>query len=273
LAERGLATMRGPASPSLNEEAGLLVDGFDRPPVIMMPYNPPWYADLIEAQGFRKAKDLLAYWRGHAEQPERLVRMAESLARRHKIVVRSMDKRRFEEEVQRVRTIYNAAWEKNWGFVPMTDAELEHMARKLKPVVDPDLVAFAEVDGQLAGFALGLPDLNRALKHANGRLWPFGWARILWHARKIDTFRVLTLGVLEPFRRTGAAEMMYLHLLRKGPPKGITKGEFSWILEDNAPMRAGLEKLGADLYKVYRLYDRPIPRGAEAPAPPAAPDG
>jgi GNAT superfamily N-acetyltransferase len=258
LRQRGLAVMRGPASPSLNEEAGLLVQGFGSPPVLMMPYNPAWYADLIEGCGFRKAKDLLAYYRGHAAQPERLVRMAEALAKRHRITVRGMDKRRFWDEVERIRTIYNSAWEKNWGFVPMTEAEFTHLAKKMKPVVDPDLVAFAEVDGTLAGFALGIPDLNRALKHADGSLWPLGWAKVLWHSRKIDTFRVLTLGVLEEYRKTGAAEMMYLYLLRTGPPKGITKGEFSWILEDNAPMRAGLEKLGAEVYKVYRLYDRDL---------------
>ncbi|MBA2565641.1 MAG: N-acetyltransferase [Gemmatimonadetes bacterium] len=258
LRESGLRVMRGPASPSTNEECGLLVRGFDSPPVVMMPYNPAWYAELLEGYGFRKAMDLLAYYRGHAQQPERLVRMAEALARRHRIVIRPLDKSRFAEEVELVRSIYNAAWEKNWGFVPMTAEEFDHLARKLKQVVDPDLVAFAEVDGKLAGFALGLPDLNRALRHMGGSLWPFGWLKGLWHSRGIDTFRVLTLGILEEYRKTGAAEMMYLYLLRTGPPKGITKGEFSWILEDNATMRAGLEKLGADLYKVYRMYDLPL---------------
>ncbi len=268
LAERGLSVMRGPASPSLNEEAGLLVEGFDQPPLLMMPYNPSWYADLIEGHGFRKAKDLLAYYRGHAEVPERLTRMAEALGRRHKVIVRPMDKRRYWEEVERVRELYNAAWEANWGFVPMTRAEFTHMAKKMKPVVDPDLVAFAEVDGALAGFTLGIPDLNRALKHAKGSLWPLGWVQILRHSRGIDTFRVLTLGVLEPYRRTGAAEMLILYLLRTGPAKGITKGEFSWILEDNAAMRASLEKLDAHVYKVYRMYDRPIqpPAGPRAGA-------
>jgi GNAT superfamily N-acetyltransferase len=252
---RGLSIMRGPASFSLNEEVGLLVQGFELPPMVLMPYNPPWYQALVEGYGFRKAKDLLAYWRGHAEQPERLVRMAEALAKRHRVVVRPMDKKRFWEEVERIRTIYNKAWARNWGFVPMTEEELTHMAKKLKPVVDPDLIAFAEVDGELAGFGLGLPDLNIALKHAKGRLWPLGWLQILRHSREIDRFRVLTLGVLEEHRRTGAAEMMYLYLLRTGPPKGISKGEFSWILEDNTVMRAGLDKLGAEVYKIYRLYD------------------
>jgi GNAT superfamily N-acetyltransferase len=190
-----------------------------------------------------------------------------------------MDRRRYWDEVAAIRRIYNTAWERNWGFVPMTDEEFTHLAKKMKPVVDPDLVAFAEVDGELAGFALGIPDLNRALRHANGRLFPIGWLKILLHARGIDTFRVLTLGVLEPYRRTGAAEMMYLYLLRTGPKKGITKGEFSWILEDNAVMRAGMEKFDAHVYKTYRLYDLPIGAaqgderrtGAPPPGPAAAP--
>ena len=259
----------------VREEAGLLVQGFDTPPVLMMPWNPPWYADLLEGVGFRKAKDLLAYWRGHAAVPERLSRAANALARRHRVRIRPMDRRRFWDEVAAIRRIYNAAWERNWGFVPMTDEEFTHLAKKMKPVVDPDLIAFAEVDGELAGFALGIPDLNRALRHANGRLLPFGWLKILLHARGIDTFRVLTLGVLEPYRRTGAAEMMYLYLLRTGPKKGITKGEFSWILEDNAVMRAGMEKFDAHVYKTYRLYDLPLgaaPDGARAAGGGAPPD-
>jgi GNAT superfamily N-acetyltransferase len=260
LRERGLSVMRGPASPSSNEEWGLLVQGFDSPPVVMMPYNPPWYADLIEQYGFRKAKDLVAYYLGDEEHPERLIperltRMSEALAKRHKISLRPLDMRHFWAEVERVRTIYNAAWEKNWGFVPMTDEEFMHLAKKMKQVVDPELVVFAEVDGDLAGFALALPDVNHALKHMGGRIFPFGWLKGLWHSRHIDTARVLTLGVLEPFRRTGATEMMYLYLLRAGPRRGLTKGEFSWILEDNTAMRAGLEKLGARVYKTYRLYD------------------
>ena len=179
LAARGLSVMRGPASFSLNEECGLLVRGFDSSPTVMMPYNPPWYADLIEAYGFRKAKDLLAYLARYTTPPERLVRMSDALARRHKITVRPLDKRHYWDEVERVRMIYNTAWEKNWGFVPMTEAEFTHMAKKMRLVVDPHFVAFAEVDGQLAGFALALPDINRALKHMGGRLLPIAWLEVL----------------------------------------------------------------------------------------------
>jgi GNAT superfamily N-acetyltransferase len=258
LTARGLRVMRGPASLSLNEECGLLVHGFDSPPAVMMPYNPPWYAELLEREGFTKAKDLLAYWLGTDSVPNRLARASEMLAKRHRIAIRPLRMKDFWNEVARVHKLYNAAWERNWGFVPMTEDEFHHLARQMKAVVDPNLVAFAEVDDELAGFAMALPDLNRALRYMDGRLLPFGWAKALWHSRRIDTLRVLTLGVLDRYRRTGAAEMLYLYLLRTGPRRGITKGEFSWILEDNWAMRTALEKLGASVYKTYRLYDRPL---------------
>lgn len=262
LRERGLATMRGPASFSLNEECGMLVEGFDGPPMVMMPYNPRWYPELLEEAGGRKARDLLAYWLGYEGEagapPERLVRLADALAARNGIRIRSLDTRRFSEEVERVRDVYNRAWASNWGHVPMTDEELAYMARQLRPVVDPELVLFAEVHGELAGFALALPDLNRVLRRLNGRLLPLGWAKALWYGRRIDAMRVLTLGVLEPWRRMGVAEAMYLHYWRTCARKGITSGEFSWILEDNTLMRTALEKLGARAYRTYRLYDVPL---------------
>lgn len=262
LRARGLSLIRGPASFSLNEECGLLVRGFDGAPKVMMPWNPPWYADLLEACGLRKAKDLLAYYLEYAGAarvpPPRLVRAADLLAQRYGVVIRPMDRSRFWEDVELVRMVYNEAWEKNWGHVPMTDAELKHMAKQLRPVVDPDLVLFAEVRGKLAGFAMGLPDLNMVLRHLGGRLLPFGWAKALWHRRRIDTMRVLTLGVLEPYRKMGVAELMYLHYWSICPPKGITKGEFSWILDDNRLMCTALEKLGAEAYRSYRIYDLPL---------------
>lgn len=258
LSSRGLHTMRGPASFSLNEEAGLLIDGFDGPPVVMMTYNPPWYADLVERYGFTKAKDLLAYLLSNASPTDRLLRAADKLRQRYKVTVRTLDRKRFWDEVALVRRVYNEAWERNWGHIPMTEAELMYMAKQLKPVVDPSLVVFAEVDGELAGFALALPDFNVALKRMNGSLFPFGWAKALWYSRRIRTARVLTLGVLEKYRRAGVGELMELELLKNGQERGIMNGEFSWILEDNPLMRTGLEKMGAKVYRTYRLYDFPL---------------
>lgn len=270
---RGLATVRGPANLSSNEDWGLLVDGYDRDPAIMMPYNPPYYAELIEGAGFHRAKDVLAYDLSvnsyglprdasleeiEARVPERL-RNFERLAReRFGVTVRPFDTKNFDAEIERIRDLYNGAWEANWGFVPFTSAEFDHLAKQLKPVADFDLVAFVEVKGETAGFAIALPDLNQALKHMNGSLFPFGWAKGLWYGRKIDALRVLTLGVLPRFRRTGAAELLYLYLLRVGTRKGIRSGELSWILEDNLAMRTPMEKLGATVTKRYRLYDREL---------------
>lgn len=255
---RGLKTLRGPANFSSNEEWGLLVDGFDSPPVIMMTYNPPRYAGSLEQLGFRKAKDLLAY---HIDSPDpsaRILRTAERMATRRGVVVRPLNMKRFEEEVGKIRTIYNQAWEKNWGFVPMTEAEIVHMAKELKPVVKPQLIILAEKGDDPVGFAMALPDLNMAIKHANGRLFPFGLLKILWYARKINMARVLTLGLIPEYRRLGIDQLLYLRLFQGARQLGITHGELSWILEDNQPMRQALEKVGCRVYKTYRIYEKEL---------------
>ena len=169
-----------------------------------------------------------------------------------------MNMKTFEADVELIRTLYNAAWEKNWGAVPMTDAEFSHMAKQLKPVAVPELVLFANVGDQLAGFVLALPDLNLALKHMDGRLLPFGWAKALWYSRSIHQIRVLTLGVLPQFRRTGAADLLYLNLIKNAKAKGMASGESSWILEDNTLMNQAIEHVGGVAYKTYRLYDKAI---------------
>lgn len=256
--QTGMAVIRGPASFSSNEEWGLLVDGFDSSPAVMMPYNPPRYVELLESLGFSKAKDILAYFLDNPEPPERVVRVAEKMAARKGVIVRNLNTKRMSEEVGKVRDVYNRAWEKNWGFVPMTDAEIEHMAKELKPIVKPELALIAEKDGEPVGFALALPDYNAAVRHANGRLFPFGLLKILWHARRINTLRVLTLGLVPEYRRTGIDQLFYLRLFQGGAKLGINRGELSWILEDNHSMRQALEKIGCRLYKTYRIYEKMI---------------
>jgi GNAT superfamily N-acetyltransferase len=258
LAARGLTTMRGPASFSVNEECGLLVRGFDSPPFIMMPHNHQWYAEALETYGLRKSKDLIAYRHQPTKPPERVVRVAEKLEARHKITIRPMDMKNFERDVALIRGLYNEAWEANWGAIPMTDAEFSHMAKQLKPVAVPELVLFAEVGGKLAGFVLALPDFNVALKHMSGRLLPFGWAIALWKGRSIHQIRVLTLGVLPQFRRTGAADLLYMTLIKNAEAKGMASGESSWILEDNILMNEAIERVGGVAYKTYRMYDKAI---------------
>jgi ribosomal protein S18 acetylase RimI-like enzyme len=261
LAERGLQVMRGPASFSTNESAGLLIEGFESPPAVMMSYNPKYYADLVEGAGFGTAMSMVAYYLDNSVPPEYLLRREERLAKRLDIRLRTLRKKEFDDELDRVRHVYNRAWENNWGFVPMTDAEIRFMARELKPLVlkDPEQVIFAEnAAGEPIGFVLWLKDYNRALIHARGRLFPFGLLRILGHMRGIDFLRVLTLGLVPEYRHQGIDNLLYLRIFREGVAKGIRAGEFGWILESNVRMRKPLEKIGATVYKRFRMYDRAV---------------
>ena len=264
ISARGKDTLRGPMNFSTNDDCGSLIDGFATPPAIMTPHNPPYHARLYAAAGFAKAKDLLAYWIPHDNPPERLVKGVELIKKRKGIVTRSMDMKRFSAEVDLIRLIYNDAWDKNWGFVPMTQPEIEHMAKQLKPVVDPELVVFAEIKGEPIGFALALPDFNIALKHMGGSLFPFGIFAMLWWQRKIHQARVLTLGIKHGYRASGVDALLIHELFLRCGRRGYPRGEFSWILEDNYAMRRPLEATGAIAYKTYRIYDRPV-TGAKAP--------
>lgn len=266
VARRGMDRIRGPMNFSTNEECGLLVDGFDRPPTVMMTHARPYYGRLIESAGYEKGKDLLAYRIDDPDPPERLVRGVERIRRRQGLTLRPMDMRNFRDEVARVQEVYNTAWERNWGFVPMTDAEFRHMAKELKPVVNPELCLIAEnEEGEPVGFVLALPDFNMALKRINGRLLPFGLLKLLWHSRKIDALRVITLGLNPGYRRKGVDAMMYLEIFRRGTAEGFRTAECSWILEDNWDMRRALERMGARADKTYRIYDKPL-RAAEPSA-------
>jgi ribosomal protein S18 acetylase RimI-like enzyme len=221
----------------------------------MMPHGRPYYDALLKGAGLEKAKDLLAYYIEGREVPERLERGGALVEKRNpNVTVRPFDKKRFASEVEKFRTVYNSAWERNWGFVPMTDHEIDHMAKQLKQVLDPGLIRIAEIDGQPVGFALALPDLNQALRHADGRLFPLGLPKILWYARKINRARVLVLGVVKEYRKLGIDVIMYRDLFRYGMEKGYYAGEFSWILEDNMAIRRPLEAFGAEVYKTYRVY-------------------
>ena len=262
---KGLDTLRGPASFSTNDEAGLLVDGFDTPPVLMMPHNPPYYLPLLERAGFHKAKDLLVYQHGDSSGrtppvPERLTRASALLRERLGITLRPLRMRDFAAEVERVKTLYNKAWEKNWGFVPMTDHEIDHLAAQFKPVVVPDLVPFVEKGGEVIGFALALPDLNTFLRsNRSGRMFP-AILRILWalKTRRVHRCRIALLGVLPEYRGKGIDALLYQWIWSRGGAIGYGWGEAGWILEDNTAMNAGLVKMGFTVYKTYRLLDRAL---------------
>ena len=258
LRSRGLAILRGPMSPSINDECGLLVQGFETPPTLMMSHNPRYYVDLHQRYGFTKAKDLLVYESTTTRLPERIVRAATVIAQRKGIALRALNMKRFRAEVELVKALYNDAWEKNWGFVPLTGAEIDHLATQLKPIVVPDLVCFAERAGKVIGFAVALPDLNVALRHnPSGRVVP-GILKVLWYARKVNRLRILLLGVLPQYRSSGIDALMYHWIWTKGLAHGFTWGEGGWILEDNAAMNNAAVQLGFRPYRTYRIYDKPL---------------
>ena len=251
--------MRGPMNFSTNEECGLLIDGFDTPPAVMMTHNPPHYAKLIESAGLKKCKDLFAYQMFEGDLSDRVRAIGRKLEERLEIKFRFFDSKDFNGEVERFKTIYNSAWEQNWGFVPMTDAEIDVMAEGLKMVLDPRLIQFAETaDGQAVGFILALPDLNVIFKKLNGSLFPFGIVRLLLGKRKISRARVLAMGVLPQYRKKGIDTVFYLRAYEAGTKVGYNWGEFSWILEDNEMMNSAAQSMGAKPYKTWRIYDKSI---------------
>ena len=260
LRERGMIEAMGPFNLSTNDELqspGILLDTFDRPPLLLMGHNPPYYATLFEGEGWTKEKDLLAYWLEADAPPDRLVRALDRLGSSVEgLTIREMDLRRLGEEVERVKEVYNAAWERNWGFSPLTDAEIAHMAKDLKPIADPRFALLAEIHGEPVGFALALPDFNQVLRHMNGRLLPFGIFKMMWYRRRIDRMRVFTLGLKPEYRRTGIDALLYLRIYQNGIPAGLGRGEASWILEDNWGMRRALERMGGFIYKTYRVYGK-----------------
>jgi GNAT superfamily N-acetyltransferase len=258
LRSRGLTVMRGPASPSMNDEAGLLIDGFDDPPTVMMPYNPRYYAALVEGAGFVKAKDLNAYHNVNLDMNERLKKATDLVARRYTITVRPMNMKKFAQDVETIKTLYNRSWEKNWGFVPMTDHEIEHMAKQFKPIVVPELVLFAEHKGDPVGLTITLPDFNMALKkNRSGRMFP-GILKVLWASRKINRARILVLGTVPEWRGKGVDALLYKTVWENANRRGIFWGEGGWVLEDNPAIHNGLTNIGFTIYKTYRMYDRAL---------------
>jgi len=263
LRAKGYTSVIGPMSYSTNYECGLLVEGFGTPPAVMMAYNPAYYGELIEANGFTKAKDLYAWELSSAvEPPEKVARIAEKIRQREGVTVRPVRLDQFESEVKTLKGLYNAAWEKNWGFVPMTDREFDHMAREMKQVVRPELALVAEVKGEPVAFSLTLPDANQALKAANGRLTqfglPIGLVKLLLASRRINRLRLIVLGIKEGYRRRGLDAILYLDTLRTAKALGYVGGEISWTLEDNHLVNRAIESMGGKRSKTYRVYERPL---------------
>ncbi|MFQ5989662.1 MAG: GNAT family N-acetyltransferase [Candidatus Methylomirabilales bacterium] len=255
---KGMQAIRGPVNPSMHAPCGLLIEGFDTPPTFLMPYNPTTYQDLLEGAGCRKAKDLLAYtlqiW---TEPPPKVLRAGEE-ARRRGIQVRPVVLKRLGAEIQIFRELYNAAWERNWGFTPMTQAEARWMAKQLKPLIVPSLTLIAEAERMPIGFLMLLPDYNQALKHLNGRLGPLGLLKFVWYRRRIRDVRLLLLGIQPEYRGKGVDALLFLTAFQALRERGFTRAEISWILEDNWVVLRMSERLGGTLYKRYRIYELPL---------------
>ena len=255
----GREVIRGPANPSMNHSAGLLIDAFDSDPFVMMPYNPPEYPRYVEAFGYGKAKDLYAWIFDRGWEVKKIGRLAERIRKRHSdLVIRTVDMKRWDEELERFRDLYNRSWERNWGFVRYTDAEFDHLAKDFKMILDPELVALAEVDGELAGITVLLPDANQVFKRMRGRLLPYGIFYFLRRSKIIDQLRLPILGVAPEYRDRGFELAMIYELYERALAKGYQRCEASWTLEDNRAMNHVIEAGGAKHYKTYRIYQKEL---------------
>lgn len=258
LREKGMTIMRGPMNFSTNEECGFLIEGFDQAPMLMTPHNPPYYNDLMEQYGMRKVKDLYAFIHKVREAlPEKVLRVA-AIAEKRGISVRPVEMKKFSDEMRVFQDVYNAAWEKNWGFIPLTDAEILYLGERLKQIAVPELTLIAEDNGEPVGFLGLLPDFNYVLRRMKGKLNPLTIMKVLYYSRKITDLRLLLLGIKGSYRNRGVDALLYREGFR-----GIKKGnykrlEFSWILEDNIQVQRIVELVGGTLYKKYRIYEKDI---------------
>jgi GNAT superfamily N-acetyltransferase len=252
---QGMTSLIGPASFSLNDEAGLLVDGFDSPPMILMTYNHPYYELLIEKAGLDPVQDLFAYRLDASIEPPAEI-VSEARTADAEFTFRTIRLSEFDAEMQRFLTVYNDAWDRNWGFVPLTEEELIHHSKALRPILDPDLVVIAERGDEPVAIALSLPDVNEVLRGARGKLGPVSAARLLVKARRRrwTACRVFTLGVRRSFRRTGIGAHLYLDTLAAAKRNGYEWGEMSWILASNEEMNRAIRRMGGARYKTYRMF-------------------
>jgi GNAT superfamily N-acetyltransferase len=260
LRKRGLTRMLGPVNPSINDPSGLLIEGFEWSPFVLMTYNPRFYPLLVEKSGLKKAMDLIAWILTHQDlDRERIDRVAELIRKRSEVSVRFIDLSKLDRELDIIKDVYNDAWEKNWGFVPMTEAEVRFQADDLKSILLPEFGYIAEKQGRPVGFAFALPDINIILKKCKGSLLPFGWWHFLkFNLRKIPTLRLMALGVRKEFHKSGIGTLFYQKVIEEGLKRNYTAAECSWILETNDLMNRPIQQMGGKRYKTYRLYEKKI---------------
>jgi hypothetical protein len=252
---QGMTHFRGPVNPSMNDECALLIEGFDMPPTIMMPYNPPYYVELLEKYGLRKIKDLYAFIKDKPGIPEVVLKLIERYKRRENVVIRQIDMRNLKREAIYLREVYNDAWADNWGFVPMTEKEMDYTIKKLKPIAEPSLVLFAEVRGKVVGAVASVPDINEVLKHLNGRLGIIGALKFLYYRKKITKIRSIIGGIKREFRGSGLFGALYYHTEINGLKLGYRCAELGWNLEDNRQINEFEASVGARIYKKYRIFE------------------
>lgn len=262
LSKEGLTKMLGPANFSTNETVGLLIENFDEPVFIMMTYNYPYYAELLEKYGCVKNIDLLAYIIETDKASQELLDFGEKLEKRlaeRGITIRKINMKKYTEEIERFLPIYNQSWSENTGFVPMTEAEVKQIGKDLKAVIDPDFIYFAEKEGEIVGVSLTIPNVNEVqIKLKRGRLFPFGVFKLLLGLKKIKSVRVLALGTVPQYRRLGIDACFYIRNIKTSKEKGIVRGEGSWILENNQMMNKALLNINGYVYRKYRIYEKTI---------------
>lgn len=264
LRARKMTRMQGPLNLNINEEIGLLVDGFDTPPMLLMGHEQPYIGPRLEEQGLRKEKDVYAYIYDISVELPKGARRLLDRPLPDGITVRRLDFKRYDEEIRTVTSIFNDAWQNNWGFVPLTEIETEHLAKSLRPLLDPRLVRFVEQDGETVGFIVCLPNLNEAIRDLHGKLLPFGWAKLLWRLKVsgVRTARVPLMGIRKTASQGIIGSLLPFLLIdavrKDARAMGFRQIELSWILEDNMPMRRINESLGGVAYKTYRIYEKPL---------------
>lgn len=260
LKDRGLTEILGPANPGMMDEVGILVEGFEKYPSILMPYHKNYYDRLLTTTGLNKEMDMYAYRVTKATiDLERARRAGKIVKRRYpELSIREVNLKKLGDEVQIVRKIFNKSWSENWGFIPLTENELEALAADLKMILDPKYAHIAEVNGEPVAFSIALPDLNQALKHMNGSLFPTGILKLLWYRRKIDSIRTALMGVLPEYRGKGIDALLHLEAIENGLKAGMRSSELGWVLETNEGMKRVAERIGANIEKTYRMYGKDI---------------